>query len=1096
MLDGSDYRVLCPVVDTKHRSDPGESDAASRLRGVGPTASGSGRNSVSDIGGDANLDNFRAIRSLESSSDRTESDVEMTKHDMTNGTQQDSNPIDLLKQITIGQWIIATIVLVAMPVVAYVGTFYLYPYLTDQFESESPVETILKEYGAAEDAETQLLTIRRGDLVNSVAVNGTLEYANRERLSFGLAGTVEYVNVEVGDVVRRGDALMTLSDDAVISAEQELQNATVALQEAEQALDELVNPDKKTIDDATLKVFETEQKLADAETHLLDLLDPSELDLANAELAATKAIKTVTDAEAELEDLVKPPKIEIEEAQLAVADAVLAVEDAKEKLENLTRLNRTDLVEAEHDLNEAVKERDDAKQALDELREPDAATINQAELDIKKASLAVFDAQHAVTDAATALKDAEEAIEDELSIDILIAEAESELASTELAYDDAVEAQKEAEQPYEEEEVNEIHEQMAEAESDIKVAEDQRTQLMIEIASESVDLENALNEAREVYQDVFFKWLGMDISRYEWQTSPDEIFEDIGKTLPEIMHPASGLNRLIDRDDVSSEWLSDNPDTPWNEAVVATWTEFFLSNLRFDCTELGTGITDECVNIEFDDAWDALSTHTEAYEKFTLSNSQKIDNVEDAIDAARKELEDLNERLTELLEPTDDGVLIDLKVKVDLADLRRQEAESKLERLLTSEIDETMATRVAEFERAKHDLVVAKKELEVAKDVFGQASSDLSDLLAGGSEVDVALAKSRIEKAEVAVNDVIETLNEIQSRDTDAIRVAEHEILVAQEELNDKTAALDGLLEPDPQEIAVLEQEIEVARSDLQAKIDSLDELNEQDELEIELAEQQIEVAKADVQVAQDDLDDLNNPDDATVALRRAEVATALDDLESAQSVIDEGRIVAPFDGVVSAVSATEGDQIAAGAEVVGLADPSVVEVSGTVDEVDVLFLQVGDEATISLEALGDEQLVGRISDIAAFGESNQGVVTYPVTIQTDQPAGTQLPEGLSAVAEIVIREQTDKLLVPIQALFGSVNEPILLVSNPDGTIEPREVTLGISDDFWTVIEEGIGEGETILMTVVGADTSQFSGFRAISSTVRFSSARAPGGGR
>ena len=89
-----------------------------------------------------------------------------------------------------------------------------------------------------------------------------------------------------------------------------------------------------------------------------------------------------------------------------------------------------------------------------------------------------------------------------------------------------------------------------------------------------------------------------------------------------------------------------------------------------------------------------------------------------------------------------------------------------------------------------------------------------------------------------------------------------------------------------------------------------------------------------------------------------------------------------------------------------------------------------------------------------------------------------------------------DQLLVPIQALFGSVDEPQLLISNPDGTLEPRTVSIGISDDFWTVVESGVSEGETLLMTVVGADTSQFSGFRAISRSVAVSGGPPPGGGR
>ena len=259
-----------------------------------------------------------------------------------------------------------------------------------------------------------------------------------------------------------------------------------------------------------------------------------------------------------------------------------------------------------------------------------------------------------------------------------------------------------------------------------------------------------------------------------------------------------------------------------------------------------------------------------------------------------------------------------------------------------------------------------------------------------------------------------------------------------------------------------------------------LNDLASPDPSEIELARQEVAVAKADLAVTETELNALINPDPATVALRRAEVATAREELATAIAATEGTHIIAPFDGVIADIPVEDGQTANPNTAAIVIADPSIVEISGTVDEVDVLFLQVGDAASIELEALGDEALIGRVSDIAAFGESNQGVVTYPVTIQTDQPENSQLPEGLSAVAEVVIREQTNKLLVPIQALFGSVNQPILLISKSDGTLEPRNVTLGISDDFWTVIEDGVSEGETILMTVVGADTSQFGGFGAV----------------
>ena len=86
---------------------------------------------------------------------------------------------------------------------------------------------------------------------------------------------------------------------------------------------------------------------------------------------------------------------------------------------------------------------------------------------------------------------------------------------------------------------------------------------------------------------------------------------------------------------------------------------------------------------------------------------------------------------------------------------------------------------------------------------------------------------------------------------------------------------------------------------------------------------------------------------------------------------------------MVVAVNVEAGQQVNANTEAVEIADPSVVEVSGSVDEIDVLFLQTGAEAYVTLEALGTEILRGTVSSIAASGTAQQGIVTYPVTIQS-----------------------------------------------------------------------------------------------------------------
>ena len=261
------------------------------------------------------------------------------------------------------------------------------------------------------------------------------------------------------------------------------------------------------------------------------------------------------------------------------------------------------------------------------------------------------------------------------------------------------------------------------------------------------------------------------------------------------------------------------------------------------------------------------------------------------------------------------------------------------------------------------------------------------------------------------------------------IELADREIELAEARLADAQVALADLLEdPDPLDVLVKQTAIKLAAESLGEAEATLEEYNTVDQLEIELRQTDLVAA-------------------------RAALETATTDLEHA-------TLRAPFDGIVVAVNIEVGQQVSANTEAIEIADPSVVEVSGSVDEIDVLFLQEGAQAYVSLEALGAQVLQGAISSIANSGTAQQGVVTYPVTIRVDSSESGQLPEGLSATAQVIIREQTDALLVPLQALYGSAQTPMVRVVSGNDITE-RPVTLGINDDFWVVIEDGLFEGET-----------------------------------
>jgi HlyD family secretion protein len=135
----------------------------------------------------------------------------------------------------------------------------------------------------------------------------------------------------------------------------------------------------------------------------------------------------------------------------------------------------------------------------------------------------------------------------------------------------------------------------------------------------------------------------------------------------------------------------------------------------------------------------------------------------------------------------------------------------------------------------------------------------------------------------------------------------------------------------------------------------------------------------------------------------------------------------------------------------------------------------------VTLDALPGQVLEGMVTEVAPAAQNQQGVVTYPVKVQVEVPEGVQVREGLTAVANIVLSEERNVLLVPEQALRGSFNQPTVQVMTSRG-VETKPVVLGNTDGFWVAVHQGLEEGEQVVMEAVQVNTDQFSfrQFRAV----------------
>lgn len=239
------------------------------------------------------------------------------------------------------------------------------------------------------------------------------------------------------------------------------------------------------------------------------------------------------------------------------------------------------------------------------------------------------------------------------------------------------------------------------------------------------------------------------------------------------------------------------------------------------------------------------------------------------------------------------------------------------------------------------------------------------------------------------------------------------------------------------------------------------------------IAKSEAAVAKAEesLEAALNSLADVTDP--LFLALMESKLLSAQATLDTAIERLDGATIRAPMAGIVSSVDVEIGWSVNASASIVEIVDPTVVEVDGTVDEIDVLFISRGAQAIVTLDALAGQVLAGTVTEIGSAATSQQGVVTYPLRVTLQVPAGIELRDGLSATADIVLREENNVLLVPIQALHGTFDQPVVLVLD-DGRIEERSVVLGSSDDFWIIVTNGLVEGEQVVIETGAASTTQF----------------------
>lgn len=139
------------------------------------------------------------------------------------------------------------------------------------------------------------------------------------------------------------------------------------------------------------------------------------------------------------------------------------------------------------------------------------------------------------------------------------------------------------------------------------------------------------------------------------------------------------------------------------------------------------------------------------------------------------------------------------------------------------------------------------------------------------------------------------------------------------------------------------------------------------------------------------------------------------------------------------------------------------VTVQISIDELDISKIYVGQQATVTLDALRGEEFAGTVTNISNSGANEGGNSKF--TVDVTIPKAANMIPGMTAHVAIAHTCAEAVTSIPVAALTDLESGTVVYTGydeETDALINPVSVTTGISDGEYVQILSGLSAGDTV----------------------------------
>jgi len=183
----------------------------------------------------------------------------------------------------------------------------------------------------------------------------------------------------------------------------------------------------------------------------------------------------------------------------------------------------------------------------------------------------------------------------------------------------------------------------------------------------------------------------------------------------------------------------------------------------------------------------------------------------------------------------------------------------------------------------------------------------------------------------------------------------------------------------------------------------------------------------------------------------------------------NENTIISPINGTVLEKLINEGDPVVpltsyqAGTPLLSIAPMDELIFKGTVDEIDVGKLEEGMNCDLKVGALPSEKLKGILAKISPKAKKQDNTTLFDLEIKITDAGKKILRAGYSANADIIISKKDSILVIPERLVTFFADTARVEVQDSSGTIEFKDITVGLSDGLNIEVVEGLALGDKVV---------------------------------